>query len=57
MKHGCTIVHKINFQDFLKIKIHMCTIIYEKKVHGIIAWNNEKLESIEMFIVKRKPKL
>lgn len=35
----------------------MCTILYEKKVHGIIAWNNEKLESMEMFIVKRKLKL
>lgn len=35
----------------------MCTMLYEKKVHGIIAWNNEKLESMEMFIVKRKLKL
>ena len=35
----------------------MCSIIYEKKVHGIIVWKNEKLESVDMFIVKRKLKL
>ena len=32
----------------------MCTMTYEKKVHGIIVSNSEKLESIEMFIVERK---
>lgn len=29
-------------------------MIYEKKFHGIIVLNSEKLELIEMFIVERK---
>lgn len=29
----------------------MCTMIYKKKVHGIIVWNSKQIESVEMFIV------
>lgn len=29
-------------------------MIYKKKVHGIIVWKSEKLESVEMFIIKEK---